>query len=54
MTMKKIFAYFFIIMLTAFPAYAGAPEKSPGTGAAYLILIIISSFMVSRIKRPKP
>ena len=29
------------------------PEKSPGMGAAYLILIIISSFMVLRIKRPK-
>ena len=30
------------------------PEKSPGPGMAYLILIIISSFMVLRTKRPKP
>jgi hypothetical protein len=30
------------------------PEKSPGTGVAYLILIILSSFMVLRTKRPKP
>jgi hypothetical protein len=30
------------------------PEKSPGTGAGYLILIIISSFMVLRTNRPKP
>jgi hypothetical protein len=30
------------------------PEKSPGAGTAYLILIIISSFMVLRTKRPKP
>jgi hypothetical protein len=29
-------------------------EKSPAPGAAYLVLIIMSSFMVLRIKRPKP
>ena len=30
------------------------PEKSPAPGAAYLVLIIMSSFMVLRTKRPKP
>ncbi|HEX7575699.1 MAG TPA: hypothetical protein VF360_04915 [Candidatus Methanoperedens sp.] len=30
------------------------PEKSPAPGAEYLVLIIISSFMVLRTKRPKP
>lgn len=30
------------------------PEKSPTPGIAYLILIIISSFMVLRTKKPKP
>ena len=29
-------------------------EQSPGPGAAYLILILISSFMVLRTKKPKP
>jgi hypothetical protein len=29
------------------------PEKSPAPGAAYLVLIIMSSFMVLRRKRPK-
>lgn len=28
------------------------PEKSPGTGALYLILMIMISFMVIRVKRP--
>ena len=30
------------------------PEKSPAPGAAYLVLIIMSSFIILRTKRPKP